>query len=64
MNDTVQWWQLRKSLADVIGGVIILIVCVKSMEDVKHEVVNTFQKIHFSLETREKGRLNGWPGCE
>ena len=42
VDDTVQRWQLRKSGSDVVGSVIGLIVRIKSMEDVKHEVVYTF----------------------
>ena len=42
IDDTVQRWQLRKSGSDVLGSVIRLIVRIKSMEDVKHEVVYTF----------------------
>ena len=61
IDDTVQRWQLRKSGSDVVGSVIGLIVHIKSMEDVKHEVVHTFKEIHFSLEAGKEGRLDGGP---
>lgn len=61
IDDTVQRWQLRKSGSDVVGSVISLIVRIKSMEDVKHEVVHTFKEIHFSLEAGKEGRLDGGP---
>ena len=61
IDDTVQRWQLRKSGSDVVGSVICLIVRIKSMEDVKHEVVHAFKEIHFSLEAGKECRLDGGP---